>query len=108
MLNSIIRIPRLCDQFQKACKKKLTAEAIKRSQKEAHEHVSKEMEKDGQTEELFIESFMNHIDEKWIVKKPSPGADAQGPSSSLVAAPARKMIDRRVHSTPVDFGAAMS
>ena len=47
MLNSIIRIPRLCDQFQKACKKKMNAETIKRSQIEAHEHVSKEMEKQG-------------------------------------------------------------
>ena len=107
MLNSIIRIPRLCDQFQKACKKKLTAEAVKRSQKEAHEHVSKEMEKDGQSEEVFIESFMNHIDEKWTVKKGSTSGDGLGTSGNQPAAPVRKMIDRKVHSTPVDFGAAI-
>ena len=32
MLNAIIRIPRLCDEFQKACRKKQTAETIRKSQ----------------------------------------------------------------------------
>ena len=108
MLNSIIRIPRLCDQFQKACKKKLTAEAVKRSQKEAHEHVSKEMEKDGQTEELFIESFMHHIDDKWFTKKTSPKAGVLGSSSSTAGIAARKMMDRRIQSQPIELEAATS
>ena len=47
MLNSIIRIPRLCVEFQKASRRKQTAEAIQKGQKEASEHIIAEMNKSG-------------------------------------------------------------
>ena len=56
MLNSIIRIPRLCGEFQRACKRKETAEAIQKGQKEASEHIMAEMNKSGnKDEENFID-----------------------------------------------------
>ena len=60
MLNSIIRIPRLCVEFQKACKKKMTNDAIRKRQEEAYEHISNRM--DGKSEDVFIESFIDRID----------------------------------------------
>ena len=62
MLNSIIRIPRLCGEFQKALKKKRKAETDKKEFLEAYEYLKPKIFESDNNESQFAEDVLNYID----------------------------------------------
>ena len=62
MLNSVIRIPRLCSEFQKALKKKRKAGADKKEFIEAYEYLKPKIYEHDNNESAFMENVLNYID----------------------------------------------
>ena len=73
LLNSIIRIPRVCYKFQKALRKKNTeAEDQKKEQNHAYENLKAEIEKEENDEVKFVETFLTRIDTTYPIDKLEP------------------------------------
>ena len=61
MLNSVLRVPRMCDQFHKAMRRKMEAEAYQKMMAEAMSNLNTVRDED-ESDEKFIDDFMEHLD----------------------------------------------
>ena len=61
MLNSVLRVPRMCDQFHKAMRRKMEAEAYQKMMADAMSNLNTVRDED-ESEEKFIDDFMEHLD----------------------------------------------
>ena len=62
MLNSVIRIPRLCGEFQKALKKKRKAEIDRKEFLDAYDYLKPKIYEHGNNEAEFMETILTYID----------------------------------------------
>ena len=56
MMNSILRMPAMCDQFHKACKRKRSAGQLKKLQLESINHMRHHISEENQTQ--FFDDFV--------------------------------------------------
>ena len=62
-LSLLLRIPRMTDSFQKAVRKRKTAEELKRYEKEAIQYMSNLI--DFNNEVVFYENLAEHVDKNY-------------------------------------------
>ena len=83
MVNSIIRIPRLCTEFQKALvKKRKESRPQKKEQIETYECFKAKIYEQGKSESQFMEGLLDYIDSKYTN---SPVITNQAQCSNLEA-----------------------
>ena len=61
MMLSILRMPAMCDQFQKALKRKRTADQIRELQQESINHLRNHVSEANQTE--FFDTTVQRLEE---------------------------------------------
>ena len=66
MLNAIIRLPRMCEQFQKALRRKMESEQFAKMQSEAVSKLKPYINE--KNEQKFMDDFLQELDTKILAK----------------------------------------
>ena len=64
MLNCIVRLPIMCDQFQKAMRRKQSLDTCKKTERETIFHLRQKINAENQEE--FFNTFVHRLDENTI------------------------------------------
>ena len=62
MLNAVVRLPRMCSEFQKVLRNKTSAEVQKATETRAIEHLTQKLQ--GQDLTQFMESVLDKLDQR--------------------------------------------